>query len=184
VYSKANSLGIKKSKAFLESEASGRMLKNDQRGRRFRFKKGNVPFTKGLKQIEYMSPESINNSKATRFEKGRLPHNTKYDGHERFTKDGYIEIRISIGVYRQKHIVEWEKHNGLIPPSYCILCQDGNKLNTDHNNWKLISRAENMLRNSSANFPEEIIPSLVLVSKLKKTINQLQNGKEHTHRPQ
>ncbi len=141
-----------------------------------RFNKGHVPYSKGKKQADWMSAEAIERTKNTRFKKGRHPHNTKYDGHERITVDGYIEIRLSIGNYRLKHIVEWEKINGKLPESYCLKCQTDNKLNTDPGNWKLISRAENMLENSKYNYPKEIIPSMVLVNKIKNKLNNLEDG--------
>ena len=76
------------------------------------------------------------------FKKGHEPHNTKYNGHERITKEGYIEIRIKKGEYRLKHLYNWEQINGKLPKNHCLSCVDGNKQNTDPNNWKIISRAE------------------------------------------
>ncbi|SEH05521.1 hypothetical protein [Candidatus Venteria ishoeyi] len=52
-------------------------------------KKGNIPFNKGKKQAEYMSKESIAKSQATRFKKGRKPHNTKQKGDIVSIKDSY-----------------------------------------------------------------------------------------------
>ena len=143
-----------------------------------RFKKGNISFNKGKKQIDYMSKEGLERSKKTRFKKGNEPHNTKYDGAERITKDGYIEIRLSKGKYRLKHLFEWEKVNGKVKKGSCLKCIDGNKLNTNPNNWMMISRVENMYRNSSQKYPEEVIPSLVLVNSINKKINSIKNGKK------
>lgn len=140
-------------------------------------KPGNIPFNKGMKQVDYMSNEMIERTKFTRFKKGNSPHNENYDGHERTSKDGYIEIRIRKGKYRLKHLVEWEQLHGKIPKSHCLLCVDGNKKNTDPWNWKLISRSENMLRNSKHDYPEEIIPSMVLVSQINKKIKTIENVK-------
>lgn len=139
------------------------------------FSQGHTPMNKGKKQSEYMSPESIEKTKSTRFQTGNVPHNTKFDGHERISKDGYIEIRIRQGKYRLKHLVEWENINGTLPDSHCLVCQDEDRTNTDPENWKLISRTENMLRNSSANLPEEIIPTLVLVNQIKHSIKTHEN---------
>ena len=111
------------------------------------FPKNHVPFNKGKKQSDYMSEKQISRSKATRFKKGNIPHNTKYDGHERITKDGYIEVRIEIGNYRLKHLVEWERKKGKLPKGHCLWCIDGNKMNTSPDNWELITRKENLKRN-------------------------------------
>ena len=136
-----------------------------------RFKKGAISFNKGKKQSEFMSAAAIEKSKATRFKKGSIPHNTQYDGHERITKDGYIEIRLSIGKYRLKHLNEWEKLNGALPKGSCLRCVDGNQLNTDPSNWILITRAENMKQNTIHRYPEEIKQIIRLKSKLQKHIN-------------
>lgn len=141
-----------------------------------RKKKGDVPFNKGRRQKDYMTPEAIEKTKKTRFKKGNEPYNTNYNGHERVTKDGYVEMRIMKGKYVLKHLYNWEKINGKLPKSHCLLCIDGNKENTNPDNWKLISRIENMYRNSKHNYPKEIIPSLVLTKKIENKLNTLQNG--------
>ena len=142
------------------------------------FKEGSIPPNKGKKQIHYMTPEAIERTKLTRFKKGNTPHNTNYDGHERITKDGYIEIRVAQGKYRLKHIVEWERENGKLPESHCLRCLDGNKLNTNPGNWKLTSRLENMYLNSIHEYPKEIIPSIVLISKINNKLKTIENGKK------
>lgn len=150
----------------------------EARKRSNQFKTGCISHNKGKRQIDYMSPESIQRTKATRFKKGNIPHNTKFDGHERISKDGYVEIRISKGKYRLKHLLNWENQNGLIPESHCLRCIDGDKTNTDPSNWKLISRSENMLHNSIHEYPKEIIPSLEILNQINKKIKQHTNGKE------
>ena len=113
-----------------------------------RFKKGDTPPNKGVKISEWMKPEMIERIKATQFKKGNVPPNTKYDGAERICKDGYIEIRISKGKYVHKHRNEWEKVYGNIPDGLILVCKSNNKLNSHPNNWELITRVENMNRNS------------------------------------
>ncbi|NII81698.1 MULTISPECIES: hypothetical protein [unclassified Pedobacter] len=71
-----------------------------------RIKPGNIPPNKGKKQTDYMSAEAIERTKATRFNKGNEPHNTKHDGYERISKDGYVQIRVTKGKFRLKHRVE------------------------------------------------------------------------------
>ncbi|HEA19972.1 hypothetical protein LCGC14_1042730 [marine sediment metagenome] len=143
-----------------------------------RFQKGDELLNKGRKQTDFMRQEAIDRTKATRFKKGSKPHNTTYNGHERVSKDGYIEIRTSLGVYRHKHVVEWEKANGEVQEGFILVCRSDNKLNFSPDNWEMISREENMLRNSRWSFPEEIIPSMALISRISNTLNKLENGKE------
>ncbi|KOY84265.1 hypothetical protein AD998_21925, partial [bacterium 336/3] len=89
------------------------------------FKKGNIPKNKGLKQVDYMTPEAIEKTKATRFKKGNEPHNTNYNGHERISKDGYVEVRITKGKYVLKHRLVWQQANGPIPKNHIIVFKDG-----------------------------------------------------------
>lgn len=112
------------------------------------FKKGGIPINKGKKQSEYMSEEAIERTKLTRFKKGNEPHNTKFDGAERISKDGYIEIRIRKGKYVHKHRLLWEQAHGNIPDGFILVCRSQNKLNSNPENWELITMAENMKRNS------------------------------------
>jgi hypothetical protein len=110
------------------------------------------------------------------FKKGRLPHNTKYNGYERITKDGYIEIRLSKGNFKLKHRYQWELVNGPIPKGYCLRCKDGNRLNTSPDNWYLISLGENALRTTLGDMPKELIDSMLLHKRLTKKLKQIENG--------
>lgn len=112
------------------------------------FKKGAVPLNKGKKQVDYMTQEAIERTIASRFKKGSIPPNTKWDGAERISQDGYIEIRISLGKYVHKHRNEWEKVYGKIPEGLILVCKTNDKLNSQPDNWELITRVENMNRNS------------------------------------
>lgn len=144
-------------------------------------RKGDVPFNKGKKQIDYMSSEAIKRTQKTRFKKGNEPHNTnpKGDGAIVTRKDteeiSYKYIRISKGVWDLYHRVVWKRVNGKIPKNHLIIFKDGNTENTSIENLKLISMTENMYRNSKHNYPKEIIPSLILLKQLKTKLNNLNN---------
>lgn len=130
----------------------------------------------GLKRTKKQVHQLRKKYNSGQYKKGASPHNTKYNGHERLTKDGYIMMRIKKGKYVLKHLYLWEKINGKLPKAHCLLCIDGNKLNTNPSNWKLISRTELMLRNSRNDYPEEILPSMVLINKLKNKLNSINHG--------
>jgi hypothetical protein len=107
------------------------------------FAKGQVPHNKG-------KPHPTRGRAAeTQFKKGGLPHNTNYLGHERVSKDGYVEVSIAetnpyTGFERRyvlKHRHEWEKANGPVPEGHALKCIDGNKQNTAPSNWEAIPRA-------------------------------------------
>jgi len=143
-------------------------------------KKGNTPFNKGLKQSDYMCKESINKTKATRFVKGRKPHNTKQAGDIVAIKDSYngtyykyIKIKDNDWVLYHRYL--WEKVNGSIPKDYILVFKDKNTDNVVIENLELISRSESMLRNSAHNYPHEIIPSMLMLKKLENKLKDLQN---------
>jgi hypothetical protein len=133
-----------------------------------RFKKGDTPPNKGVKMTEWMAPEMIERIKATQFKKGNSPHNTKFDGAERICKDGYIEIRVRKGKYVHKHRHEWEKVNGTIPEGLILVCKTENKLNSHPDNWELITRVENMNRNSGPlNLSDSMVATYLAASSRK-----------------
>jgi len=133
-----------------------------------RFKKGSRPANKGVKMTEWMAPEMIERIKATQFKKGTIPPNTKWDGAERICKDGYIEIRIRKGKYIHKHRHEWEKVYGPIPKGLILVCKSDDTHDTHPDNWELITRAENMNRNSGPlNLSDSMVATYLAASSRK-----------------
>ena len=139
------------------------------------FKKGHISHNYGKKQIEFMSAESIEQCKATQFKKGNTPHNTKFDGAERICKDGYIEIRIRKANWVHKHRHEWEKLNGTIPEGLILVCKSENKLNSQPDNWELITRVENMNRNSGPMNLSDTMVATYLAASSRKVDKVLKN---------
>lgn len=142
----------------------------EQRKRDSYIKKGHIPLNKGKKQVEYMSAEAIEKTKVTRFQKGQNPHNTKYDGHERIDKDGYVLIRVKVGKYVLKHRLLWEENYGKIPKKMAIVFKNGDKTDIRIENLECISLEENMRRNTLQRFPEELKEIIYLKTSLKRQI--------------
>lgn len=153
-------------------------------GRDGRFPKGVIPANKG-KKMPYNE-----NSARHRFKKGQLPHNTKYAGHERLSKEGYIEISVfqtnpHTGFERRyvlKHRWLWEQKYGPVPEGMVLKCK-GNRLNTDPSNWELIPRA--MLPRLNGRFgrnydeaPAELKPSIMAVAKLAHQLGEARGKAE------
>lgn len=120
-----------------------RKRKGWKTGRTGCFPKGNEPFNKG-------KPHPTRGRAAeTQFKRGGLPHNTKWLGHERVSKDGYVEISIAATnphtgfnrSYVLKHRYLWEQANGPLPSETVLKCLDGNKQNTAPSNWEAVPRA-------------------------------------------
>ncbi|MDP2410399.1 MAG: HNH endonuclease signature motif containing protein [Pseudolabrys sp.] len=160
-----------------------RKRKGWKTGRSGCFVKGIVPANKG-KTMPYHP-----NSARTRFKKGNLPHNTNYAGHERVSKDGYVEISVQqtnphTGFERRyvlKHRWIWEQANGPIPEGMCLKCK-GDQLNTDPANWELVPRA--LLPRLNGRFgrgydaaPAELKPTIMAVAKLEHHLREKQADK-------
>lgn len=140
------------------------------------FKKGNVSFNKGLKQSDFMSPDAIKRTAATRFKKGDLPHNA-YDKDgiinvRRDNKTGidYLYIRVKLGVWVLYQRYQYEKFIGEIPVGFIVALKDGNSGNCHPFNLELLSKRENMLRNTIQRYPDELIKSMKMLGKLKRKI--------------
>lgn len=173
VYNQAYVLGIKKSKKYLKSPASGRILKGQRVAPDTQFKKGQVSWNKGKKQKDYMDKKAIERTKATRFQKGQAPVNHRKVGSTRINVDGYIEIKIKEPrKWDLLHRVNYRKKFGRIPKGMVVILKDGNKLNCKPSNLKAITFKSNMLRNTIHRFPEPVRKTIRLLGKLKRTIDK------------
>jgi hypothetical protein len=128
----------------------------ERRKKDSRLKKGSIPPNKGRKQSEYMTPEQIARTAATRFQKGQRIHNESYDGairirHSSKARGGkpHKMIRISKGKWKELQIYNWEKINGPVPKGSVLACKDGDTLNCHPDNWFVLTMAEHAMRNQS-----------------------------------
>jgi len=178
-YSRANILGLVKTSVYLATPENGCLTKGEIIGFNTFFKKGQVPFNKGLKQSDFMSKESIAKTKATRFKKGQIPHNTKEDGFIIPRKDKcgktYLYIRESLGVWKLYHRQVWEQYNGKLKSNEVVRFRDGNSLNCDISNLFVVPKSENMKLNTIHQYPKELQKAIKLTNKLKKTILKTEN---------
>lgn len=166
VKNRAYKLGINKSEAFLERNETGR------------FKKGFVPFNKGVKQSTYMSEENRQKIKKTQFKKGQESHNTKPVGSERLDKDGYTYIKVEgRKKWQPKQRLIYSQKYGKIPPNHAIIFKDGNKQNFELDNLECVSIEELMARNTIHRYPQNVKLLLKRISKLNRTIYAKSNRK-------
>lgn len=157
-----------------------RKRKGWKTGRTGQFVKGAAPANKG-KTCTPGKGGRHPNARRTHFKKGNLPHNTQYLGHERISKEGYVEISVAetnphTGYERRyvlKHRYLWEKEHGAIPDGMVLKCK-GNRLNTDSSNWVLVPRGvlprlnggPHKARLAYDTAPEEIRPTILAVALL------------------
>ena len=107
---------------------------------------------------------------ATQFKPGQRVHNEKYDGYERLSKDGYIEVRVKKGKFVSKHRLLWEKNHGPIPKGFNVVFKDGDRSNIKLDNLEMISDAALCLRNDN---PEAKSRSLKKAWSRAFTLNQI-----------
>lgn len=107
-----------------------------------RFPKGHVPANKG----KHM--ETRGRMRDTQFRKGNRPHNAHPIGTEIVRSDGYIQVKVADpDVWKLKHRIVWEQHNGPIPEGGLVVFRDGDPQNTDISNLALIDRSVNVKLN-------------------------------------
>lgn len=173
---KAKKLGLKKSDVFWQSKNSGRIKDSNKATQ---FKPGIAPWNKG-KHVD-VGGRSIE----TRFKPGSKPSNWKPIGSERLAKDGYLQRKLTDTGYPPRdwvgvHIILYQEHHGPIPDGHIVKFKDGNKKNIQISNLELISRIENMKRNSLYQYPKEIIDLHRLRGTVNRQINRLKDKNEHS----
>ncbi|MFP6355994.1 HNH endonuclease signature motif containing protein [Pseudomonas aeruginosa] len=171
ICSKAYRLGLKKSPEF------SKKIRQDW-GSATRFKKGNTPWNCGMKGLP-----ARGRSSETQFKKGQKPHTWLPVGSTRVSADGYLQRKISDTGYPTRdwksiHILLWEEHVGPIPTGHCVCFKDNNKQNVVIDNLELITRAERMRRNSIHRYPPELKSAIRVISKLKRTIQEVEHEKQ------
>lgn len=163
-----------------------RKRKGWKTGRTGCFEKGAEPHNKGK---PFPVAATHPNCRKTQFRKGNEPHNTRFLGHERVSKDGYVEISIAqtnphTGYSRRyvlKHRWFWEQVNGPVPKDCALKCLDGDKQNCDPANWEAVPRAllprlagGNRYRRLVAfdDAPAELRPTILAVARLEHAARQ------------
>ena len=175
VYNKARTMGLK---APLERiRLAGKLGTNHPNAVAHRFKKGSIPPNKGKK----MSPEIYEKVKETMFKKGNSPVNHREVGSERINVDGYIETKVAEpNVWRLKHRIIWEQHNGVIPAGYNVQFKNRNTQDCRIENLYIISKAEQMRTENSlvARYPKEVQEVIRLKGVVNRAIHKAEkNGK-------
>lgn len=142
-----------------------------------KFKKGNVPWNKGMKGLRTPGSEK------GWFKKGQKSFNEKPLGSE-YKCDGYTMVKVKeTGTryerWRLKHVLVWEEHNGPVPKDCIVTFLDGNRDNFDINNLACIRKGVNSvlntkkLRSKNKEIFEARVAQIELDQKIKKITKNL-----------
>jgi hypothetical protein len=175
LFKRAYKLGLRKTKEFRQKALIEISKTLSENGKAHRFKPGHTPLNKG----KAMPPQVYEKAKATMFKPGQMPHNTKHDGHISIRRDkngrDYAYIRVRQGEYKLLHRVLWEQNNGTIPKNMIVAFKNGNSLDCTLANMELITKEENMRRNSLVSkYPPDIVAAIRTNAGLKRRIRKLE----------
>jgi hypothetical protein len=173
IYNRANLLGLHKSDEYLAGPNSGRLRRDSNNVTRFQ--KGHTPWNKGMKGWQ---AEGV---QATQFKRGAKPQTLKPIGSERFDKDGNLVLKVADTRHkktdwRPKHVLIWERLHGAVPKGHIVVFRNKNKADFNPSNLLLLTRSENMQRNSHYNnYPPEISRLIQLRGALNRQIRRIEN---------
>jgi hypothetical protein len=137
------------------------------------YKKVRVPENKGKKITEYASFEAIEKMKRTQFKKGQAPVNYKPVGSERLDSEGYTQVKISDpNKWKMKHVIEWEKLHGAVPKGFIVVFANKDKTDFSPSNLEIVTRRQNLDRNSVHNYPKDIQRTIQLIGALNRQVNK------------
>lgn len=173
IYMAANRYGIRKDPEFFVQ--LGRRMANHPHARAHRFPPGHVPANKGQKGWQ-----AGGRSRETQFKRGsvsRWSPELYAIGTLRLNADGYVDMKVREGLrgWRAFHVILWEDARGPVPKGFCLRFKDGDRLNIGLDNLELISRADNMRRNSIHNVPQPLRNVIVVLGQLKRRVREKQD---------
>lgn len=168
IYRRARQLGVKKSEAFYRSPAANRL--DGVRGAHTRFVPGQRPWNAGMKGFD-----AGGRSHETRFQKGQRGNKWVPIGTARYSKDGYLQVKIQDTGYPPAdweflHRLVYEHYVGPVPCGHIVRFRDGDKRNFALENLECISLQENARRNSIHRYPPELRDAMRTLGQLKKRI--------------
>lgn len=186
VNAKAHALGLKKSREYLASEASGRMMVG-RKPNATTFKKGHATWNKGLNYAA--GGRSVETQFKPGQRTGRAAVLWRPVGHERISKNGTLQRKVTDTGntprdYRSVHSIVWEEANGPVPAGHVVVFRPGtataiaSEITPDK--LELVSRSELMRRNSRHNrYPPELNKLMQLKGALNRKINSRLKKEQH-----
>lgn len=135
-----------------------------------RFQKGRESHNKG----KSMTPQMRERMQHTFYKPGNLPANTRKNGDISIRADKrgvkYKFIRIGLSRWEALARYNYRMEHGPIPHGHVIIHLDGDTLNCEPYNLGMITKAQNMLRNTIHQYPQEIKDTIHTLSTLNRKI--------------
>jgi hypothetical protein len=181
LYSKAQSLGLKKSVEFLASAASGRLTSETcVKGNAYRFPPGHkLSPNRGLRRPGY-APGRMSD---TQFKKGRRDRKWVPIGTVRVASIGYAARKVRdtprAGRYNRDfvHRLVWVEAHGPVPPGHVVCFRpgrfttDAEKITVDA--LELVTKVEHLRRHSiHTNYPKEVRQLIQLKGAVRRVVNR------------
>lgn len=177
-YNMADKLGLTKSAKYLASPAACRLGLGDNPGWAHRFTPGHATWNKGKhhkppgSERGWFKPGTLNGAAAQRMQP---------IGCEKIGSDGVLTRKVSnnrsrYARWKPVHRIVWEASNGPVPRGFIVVFRPGKKTavaaEIAPDRLELISRAENMRRNSYlTRYPKEVADVIRLRGALRRKIN-------------
>ena len=189
MFERARKLGIGKSETFWSSDRSGRVQRGHQDPRMVgtQFQKGDLPWNTGTKGVAGQHPNSRSHQFRPGSRNGRAAERYQPIGAERIFS-GYLQRKVNDDLPLQArwqfvHRMIWEAAHGPIPPGHLVVFKPGTHTTEAAQihleNLELVSRAENMRRNTYHNkYPKEIGLLIQLRGALNRKINRKEKARE------
>jgi hypothetical protein len=177
VYAAAGRLGLAKSHAFLATSASGRILRGGKLSVEHQFKPGFEPWNKGKPGSTGHHPNTV----ANQFRKGSKPQTWVPVGSLRVC-EGRLERKVNDlpgnTSVRWKPVsrLVWEAAHGPVPAGHVVAFKPGRNTLVEADITldavDLLTRAQNMARNTLHNMPKDLAELVQLRGVLNRQINK------------
>lgn len=178
VYNQAKVLDLRKPRDWIAERARERSLRPDHGGRKHQFRPGHATWNKGIPFV------SGGRSAETQFKPGRRPEDARNYlpiGSLRVTRDGILERKVTDdqSVYPARrwvavHRLVWQEVHGEVPRGHIVVFKTGMRT-TDCaaitiDKLELVTRAENMRRNSIHRWPDDLKSAMKLLKRAERAL--------------
>lgn len=108
-------------------------------------------------------------------------------GTERVTHEGYRERKINDDLPRQRrwrmvHLINWEAKHGAVPAGHRLKCLNGDRSDTDADNWQAIPKALSPRLNGRFGrgydqAPPELKPTIMATAQLEHAVREIRKAR-------